>query len=216
MWINNQFEKGEAYTKANELYNGSITTNEIINDINYWVYGNDEYHGYFDTNNFYSFLKDLFLRESTNGFADWKYIKYFLYEYELAQTNQMENDDNWNKMSSIEPVLPFKQYKTCWRSPIRSFTNLQKKQLSGSLGNLLLTSHRNRFEDELCFEDKKRYYSDGSLNELEISKFKNWNELSILKRGLKMIDFMEERWKIKIGDIEDKKKLLFLDFLDEG
>ncbi len=199
--------------KANELYNGDISTLDIINDINYWVYGNEEYHGYFDTNNFYSFIKDLFLRDHTNGFADWKYLKYFLYEYELDLIGQVKSDENWNKMTSIESVLPFKQYKTCWRNPIKNYTNLQKKQLSGTLGNLLLTSVKNRFNEELCFEDKKLHFSNGCLNEKEISLEENWDETSILKRGLKMLNFMEKRWEIKIGDFEEKKKLLFLDFL---
>ncbi|MDO6676906.1 DUF262 domain-containing protein [Tenacibaculum sp. 1_MG-2023] len=200
--------------KANELFKGEVSTEQLIKDIKYWVYGNDEYHGYFDTVNFYSFMKDLFVQDKTNGYADWKYLKYFLYEYELYLSNQFEADENWNKMSVIEAVLPHRALKNCWREHFHNFKQHEKKKLSGSLGNLILTQTKNRFADEKCFDDKKLYFNDGSFNEEEIAQYENWDEKSILHRGLKILDFMESRWNIEIGDEEEKKKLLFLDFLN--
>lgn len=200
--------------KANELYKGEVSTEQLIRDIKYWVYGNDEYHGYFDTINFYSFMKDLFVRDQTNGYADWKYLKYFLYEYDLYLSNQFESDDNWNNMSVIEAVMPHKPLKNCWRQPFKKFKQNERKKLSGSLGNLLLTQSKNRFDEEKCFNDKKLYFNLGSHNELEIANYENWDEKSILNRGLNILSFMESRWNIEIGDEEEKKKLLFLDFLD--
>ena len=200
--------------KANELYKGNVTTEQIINDIKYWVYGNDEYHGYFDTINFYGLIKDLFVRDQTNGFADWKYLKYFLYEYDLYLSGQFISDENWNQMSRIEGILPFKPLKNCWREPFKRFKQNERKRLAGSLGNLILTSSKNKFSDEKCFDDKKDLFERGSYNEREVLEYDKWNSDEILERGLNILNFMELRWNIEIGDDDEKQKLLFLEFLD--
>jgi hypothetical protein len=53
-------------------------------------------------------------------------------------------------------------------------------------------------------------YSDGSHSEIEVAQHKVWTPSKIKDRGLRMINFMEERWNIKFQNEEDKISLLFL------
>jgi len=45
------------------------------------------------------------------------------------------------------------------------------------------------------------------------AKYSQWTSKEILERGIKMLDFLENRWEVNLGNFEQKKKLLFLDFL---
>ena len=204
--------------KASELYSGTLATDEIIKDIRFWIYGDDEYRGYFEANNFYSYLKDLFIRDQTSGFFDWKYLKYFLYEYELYLTKNNKSliDTNWNEYNVIEHIYPKMPIKTCWKEPFNIYNNREKKNLSRSLGNFILTTQKNRFNDEMCFEDRKLAFGNGTLNEQELLKYDNWNADNIVKRGLDMLRFMEERWSVDFGNEDLKKRVLFVDFVDKN
>jgi hypothetical protein len=55
---------------------------------------------------------------------------------------------------------------------------------------------------------------DGICNsEIEVAAYSDWNADTILERGLNLLDFMERRWNIKFASAEDKKEILFLDFI---
>ena len=53
-------------------------------------------------------------------------------------------------------------------------------------------------------------YSDGSHSEIEVSRYEKWTPAEIEDRGLKLLNFMEERWRFKFKDEQTKKALLFL------
>ncbi len=76
-----------------------------------------------------------------------------------------------------------------------------------------------------CFNDKKKPkfnereeivregYSDGSHSEIEVARYSEWNPETILKRGNKLLEFMESRWDLKFKDDYAKAELLFLEFM---
>lgn len=195
--------------KASELYNKDITIDTVIIDINYWIYGKNDYKGYFDTNSFYSFLKDLFLRENTNGYYDWKFLKYFLFEYELSLKSKYGIKAIWNDLNSVQHIYPNKPLMTCWKQNFKNYNAQQRKFLSGSLGNFVLVS-KNVDVNE-CFDDKKSHYVEYA-NSYTLQYVEVWSKEQITERGLEMLSFMEKRWNVNLGSLDDKIKLLFLDF----
>ena len=119
----------------------------------------------------------------------------------------------------------------CFRKHLRrigkkSFADVTEENYhfySGSIGNLLLLSQSiNSSLQNYDFDDKKNPkfndgkkirngYSDGSHSEIEVSRCKDWTPAQIEERGLNLLDFMEERWKLEFRDDQDKKRLLFLE-----
>ncbi|WP_375577722.1 DUF262 domain-containing protein [Marivirga tractuosa] len=194
---------------ASQLYSDELTIDEIIDDISLWIYGDRDVHGYFDESNFYSFLKDLFVRDTTNGYHDWKYLRYFLYEYELYLNNNSENDMDWNKFKNIHYVMPQNPHLNCWKSILNTYSKMDKKHLSNSLGNFVLSTNKYDEDEEMCFEDQKHLFIKGCKMEQALVSYDNWGYEEIEQRGLDMLSFMEVRWDIDLGNSEQKNKLLF-------
>ena len=200
--------------KANELYKGDLSINDIIEDLKFWIYGTDDVSGYFDRDNFYNFLKDLFQRDATNGYADWNYLKYLIFEYEYYLNNFDINSDNllsYNGLN-IQSIMPFDPIKVCWKNQITQYTKRERKYLTGSLGNFILAKHKYIDSNNICFDEMKNILKEGLLNEKEVSTYDNWNYDAILERGLNIISFIEKRWNISLGNETHKKELLFLNF----
>jgi hypothetical protein len=82
---------------------------------------------------------------------------------------------------------------------------------------LALSNPKNSSLGNKSFNEKKNTsttgYRFGSYSENEVALYDEWTEKEILKRGIKMLEFLENRWKIRIGDEEQKIKVLGLDFL---
>jgi hypothetical protein len=55
---------------------------------------------------------------------------------------------------------------------------------------------------------KRNGYMNGSYSEQEVAQLKDWTPDQIKQRGLKLLEFMEKRWKIKLGNEEQKLLLL--------
>lgn len=195
---------------ASQLYTGVLHIDEILSDIRLWIYGDNEVHGYFDEANFYSFLKDLFVRDTTNGYYDWKYLRYFLYEYEIYLNGNTENALEWNKLKNIHYIMPPKPILNCWKSKLKSYSNSERKYLSGSLGNFILSEKKYVEDTELCFEDLKETLKNGSNMEKSALSYDDWGLAEISTRGLEMLTFMEKRWKVDLGSDDEKTKLLFI------
>ncbi|WP_427137638.1 hypothetical protein [Psychrobacillus psychrodurans] len=51
---------------------------------------------------------------------------------------------------------------------------------------------------------------NGSYSEIPVAQYHDWTPEYILERGIKLLEFMEKRWNL---EIEDKEKLLHLDFM---
>jgi|JI9StandDraft_1071089.scaffolds.fasta_scaffold00644_2 hypothetical protein len=216
------------YPLSKKMYHGlpisenipdKANIDNVIKVITDWVtVSNTRY----DVESLMLYLKDYFQRDKAFGYRNWNGINYFLQEYEnyLRQSKGLPFTNEDFKKSDVEYIAPFirklkenlenetegnldkklREYKKMehWEK----YTKDQIKKLLCSLGNLSLD-----FENGVELESKKerrRWEKNGA-----------WTPKSILDRGLALLKFMEERWEIKLGDRTEKKKLLFLDFMEE-
>ena len=178
---------------------------------------------------FAEYLDELFEDDKCSGFYGWGTIRYFLFEYEeklRTDSSKIEEKINWEKFAertkkeyvTIEHIYPSDDGKPCWQKSFSQFDNKQKRYLKASLGNLLaLSKSRNSSFQNNCFADKKDDgcgggYCKGSYSELDVAQNKNWGAKQIKERGLKLLEFMEERWKINLAN---KEQLLHVNFVDD-
>lgn len=69
-------------------------------------------------------------------------------------------------------------------------------------------------DDEFLVTHFMLYFAK-NIDELEKESYKDWDSMAILKRGLMLIAFLNERWGIRVGNgkKDDKYKFLGLQFL---
>lgn len=166
------------------------------------------------------------------SFYGWRSIKFFLFEYEqeLQQRNRSNRQKiDWNEFSresyrddfaTVEHIYPQRARDKYWTDRFSKFTPTQKRLLRNSLGNLLpLAKPRNSslsnksFPEKLGSEQNMIGYRYGSYSENEVALATEWGPEQILERGLRLLDFLERRWQLKIGDRAQKVRALGLDFL---
>jgi hypothetical protein len=175
------------------------------------------------------FVSDINRRfKSGEGFYGWSGLRYFLYEYEYekGEQNRLQKID-WKLFTTVEKdkvtiehVLPQAPTKDYWQDAFKSFNEDEIKQLSGSLGNLLpLSRSINASLQNDGFPDKKnpredgrRGYVHGSHSEIEVSRSDHWTADEILKRGMKLLAFLERRWGVEFSDGQ-KLELLHIKFV---
>lgn len=167
-----------------------------------------------------------------HNYYGWRAIKYFLYEYELElqkQSRSHRDKINWSEFcrenfrddyETIEHIYPQRARDKYWTDRFSKYSPTQKRLLRHSLGNLLpLSKPRNSslgnksFPEKVGGDEKKTGYRFGSYSENEVALFEEWNAEKILERGLRLLDFMEKRWKLSIGDRKQKARALGLGFL---
>lgn len=170
--------------------------------------------------------------KSSGGYYGWRSIKYFLFEYEhslFAATKSGREKLNWRDYSredyvtdfeTIEHIYPQRARDTYWKDRFSSFSAPNKKALRNSLGNLLpLSRPRNStlgnrpFPEKVGDEENLIGYKFGCYSEIEVAQRPDWTAQDIADRGLRLLDFMERRWKLRIGDREQKLRALGLTFL---
>lgn len=207
--------------KANDLFENRTSIHSIINEIDSLIFGEK---GYYNLGNFEISIKELFKKEE--GFFTWTAIRYVLDEYEDNLRIRNNSDVKVNpKSASIEHILPQESIsKDYWNIAFKDVTLEQRKVLTNNLGNLLLVSRKKNSElSNRSFSDKKQYtnpkgdlkgYFNGSYSEIEVNLSDEWTPVEILKRGLNILAFMEERWGIEFGGKQKKINLLQLDFLN--
>lgn len=213
------------YREGRDLYQGDITVHDIIKSLNESV---EE-----DLNtalkNFSTKMDTRFSKHE--GFYSWRDLKYLLYEYEYEKAMHSGiKKVGWEPFTtiekdrvSIEHILPQTPTKWYWRNQFRQFTGDEIKTLSGSLGNLLpLSQSVNSSLQNDSFPDKKsvntsgrRGYRDGSHSEIEVSDQEEWNATTILNRGLKLLNFIENRWDFSFEGEQEKLDLLHIGFVKE-
>jgi len=183
----------------------------------------------YDTNLFQNYLSEIFQNvKDKKGYYAWNGIHYFLYEYELFLQGNEEQKityDSFVKRNSVEHIYPQNGIEECWELAFDRYSNDQKTKLKNTLGNLLLLSvPKNSSLQNRCFDHKKRHqspsnaseykgYFNGSHSEIAVNAYNDWTSKEIIERGIKMLNFLERRWEVKIGNFDQKKKILFLDFL---
>jgi uncharacterized protein with ParB-like and HNH nuclease domain len=200
---------------ANDVYKSKVTMDDIIKDIKYWIYGDEGfggYGGYFEIDNFYTQIKDLFAINEKSGFYDWKRIKYFLYEYELSLSKEVVKVE-WNDTSIIK--LYDINNKICNYQSFEGYKKSERHFLTGSLGNLVMIDRKTarKIEDK-CFDESKIFLQLSSFSGEEVGINIEWTPQVIQNRGIQMLIFLEKRWGVSLKDYDFKRKLLFLDFLN--
>ncbi|EGL55306.1 hypothetical protein MAMP_02300 [Methylophaga aminisulfidivorans MP] len=178
--------------------------------------------------NLINIIKDSFKR---SGFYNWRGIKYFLYEYDLNLKNESKtNRDkiNWDNFIieddsdhyTVEHIYPQRPRKECWTKLYNIYSSKEKSVLRHSLGNLLpLSRAKNSSFQNKCFKDKlgseavRVGFRYGSYAENEVACKDSWTANDILERGIKLLNFMESRWDINIGETSEKIKFLNLSFV---
>ena len=224
------YRDSEFYNASREFNRGELTIEEIkqkLDAATEYCFNED---GTFNSKYFYDYLYKRFKSGSNSGYYGWHGLRYFLYEYELNLHSQSRQKKvTWEDLLktpkdkvSIEHIFPQTPTDN-WKSLFSEIDEKDYHLYSGSLGNLLLLSmsiNSSLQNDE--FDNKKNPkfneagdkvrngYSDGSHSEIEVAQHKVWTSSKIKDRGLRMINFMEERWNIKFQNEEDKISLLFL------
>ncbi|MDD2435646.1 MAG: DUF262 domain-containing protein [Bacilli bacterium] len=163
------------------------------------------------------------------GYYSWNSIKYFLYEYELYLMNDQANQkiypenlfkkDEKDKIS-VEHIYPQTDTDVYWINRFDNYSDDERKNLNGSLGNLLPLSlsiniklQNYSFDEKKMGRDRVRGYSNGSHSEMKVANNLQWTPNEILDRGLEMIKFMEEEWDFIVPNKADRIKMLGLDFM---
>lgn len=230
------------YRLANSFYvgKGGTTIDSVIENIDWMTTGEDDetYYGWFDLDKFYNYIKDQY--EKGEGFYSWNGLRYFLFEYELnlqdkANGNikiQWSDFNKRKKENTIEHIYPQTPKDKCWTSVFNKYTKKERKVILNSLGNLVpLAQSKNSELQNKCFEYKKKHtnkqgnevgFFNGAYSEIEVASYDRWTPNEILERGVKMLEFMEERWGINFhdgwGEDEkgiDKATLMRLNFISE-
>ncbi|QNN61754.1 DUF4268 domain-containing protein [Erysipelothrix inopinata] len=219
------FRSSEFNRLTKKLYWNEIDLDVVINEIEATTNANTDYA----LQNYVTKIEKNF--DSKLGYYGWNTVRYFLYEYEisLAKKNNIEKLD-WNLFTrserdkvSIEHILPQKPSKYYWRNTYRQFDSDEIISLSGSLGNLLpLSQSINSSLQNDSFEDKKiskldgrRGYENGSHSEIEVSKYEDWTAEIIYQRSIKLLNFMEKRWKFSFS-ADQFKRLVYVSFVRDG
>ena len=162
--------------------------------------------------------------ENGKGYYEWPNLYYFLREYEIHLLGQSKHEKmpSWENLLktegdeiSIEHIFP--QTPTdSWKESFADIDEADYRFYIGSIGNLLLLSSSMNSElQNKDFADKKEGYSKGLPSAIKVAKQTEWTPTQIEKRGLRLLDFMEERWDIKFESDEAKKSLLFPGKKDE-
>ncbi|SEW51618.1 DUF262 domain-containing protein [Chitinophaga arvensicola] len=196
--------------RASDLYNGRLKTTDLIADLHLWTYGNNDVKGYFAIENFFAFLNDNFKDPNRNGYAEWKHLRYFLFEFELGAGGDLIYDSKWSELNAIDFVLPKNPVLSCWKSHDWASKSLQHYPAC-SLGNFILVPKGKVFKEEACFEEKREVLKNIAVNVDNVVNERTWDFNLIEIRGKALLDFMEKRWNIQIGSDDYKRRLLFLD-----
>lgn len=215
------------YRYARELMHGETTVDAIID------YTETKFKANISeaTETFASKMAGYF--KNYNGFYDWYDLKYFMFEYELSlseKTNIVRMNDwsnfikNEKDKISIEHIFPQTPNKWYWKNQFRGYTEEECHYLANSLGNLLpLSQSVNSSLQNDVFDNKKggtekreRGYSNGSHAEQEVAKYTDWNPTTILERGLKLLQYMENRWSLSFKNKDMKYSVLGLSFMSDG
>ncbi|MEZ9819677.1 DUF262 domain-containing protein [Shewanella sp. 10N.286.45.A1] len=212
----------EFFSMARDLATGTICIDSVIANINSWI------DSYYDPQRFLSYIAEKY-ELGLGGFFKWDGLRYFLYEHDQWLTTRGKQSTNklgWSDLKAtkkdnitIEHIFPQTPDNEYWQARFGHLDNEQTTLIANSLGNLVpLSRAKNSSLQNDGFDDKKNNgsgvgYYNGSSSENEIAQHAEWLPENTLERGLELLEFMEKRWAVSIGDEEFKTKLLHLDFL---
>ena len=222
------YRSSEFYNAARGFDRKEISGKEIVLRLNKRLVDTVDENGVFISTYFHSLLTKRFA--SGSGYYGWSGLRYLLYEYELSLLNaSRQKKVDWFDLLktpkdkiSIEHIYP--QTETGdWAAAFDAIPEESRAAYGGSLGNLLLLSMAiNSALQNGSFDVKKHAqfdsikkkirngYEDGSHSEIEVAQSASWGPSEIRARGLKLLRFMEDRWKFRFENDQDRERLLFL------
>ncbi len=227
------YRSSEFYKAARDLDRGETTLEAIDSALSERLSYLFESDGALKPTSFQAQLEKKF--KNGSGYYGWAGLRYFLYEYELSLLDRSRQKKvDWEDLLkssrkkgrhdqiSIEHICPQTptQY---WKAAFGNQSIRRYERYSGSLGNLVLLSRSiNSSLQNDSFPEKKdpklndlgevvrNGYSEGSHSEIEVSRNESWGPKEVRARGLKLLSFMETRWKVRFRDEGAKEDLLFL------
>lgn len=213
------------YRLAGDVYREVRTVEEALASVREWA------DRHFNVERATVEMEERFTAEGGRGFYDWRELRFLLFEYEQhlkAMASSRTSKLNWYDFmdsrkdhATVEHIYPQSPIDGDWPEFERLGPD-QQHRLRHSLGNLLaLARPKNSELSNNSFRRKKRGvngrgYAAGSFSEGEIAQEKCWTPKHILRRGLAILTFMEERWGVSLGDKSQRIRLLGLDFMNAG
>jgi hypothetical protein len=168
----------------------------------------------------------------THGYYGWRAIRYFLFEYEQSLKRKSKSNRDkleWSDFVSedyggdyvtVEHVFPQRPKDPYWDKHFKGFSPRQRIALRNSLGNLLALSRPKNaslsnkpFPEKRDGDSESPGYRHGSYSEIEVTSLQDWTPQEILKRGMRMLEFLEKRWDVTLGDAAAKTRMLGLEFM---
>ena len=164
------------------------------------------------------------------GFYEWPHIRYFLYEHNLHLQEGTKTDranifwpefiEQGSDFITVEHIYPQQARHPYWTERFGGINPKQRVACRNSLGNLLPLSKRKNsslsnkpFLEKVAGADGSLVsYRYGSYAEKEVAELEEWTPTHVLKRGKKLLDFLETRWDIKLGGEEQKAAMLSMNF----
>ena len=205
------------YRQANRLFVGQLQMESLIDDIR------KKAGKFYTQDKFKEYVDKLFDEGSGDdrGYPEWPHLKFFLFEYENHLREQRSGEALAQRDTcDFERIYPKRiERDPSWHQDFDDIYSDDKcRKLCNSLGNLVLLSRPKKPQEMQfsSFEEKKRHprqgnpdaetgYFSGSYSEREAAAFEFWRHKEIFERGIKMLNFMSERWEISL---ESKKLTL--------
>lgn len=164
---------------------------------------------------FRNVLTDISKQLSLHGFYKNATIntKYILIEYlidcnaKAKQPLQLSQIASLYDSTTIEHVFPQKVKGTNWNRGFEEYTESEKVKIKNSIGNLLaMSKEKNEKIGNKSFREKISHgrvgYSFGYVDEQNIAKNEQWTFDEIKNRGYDIVNFINQRWYLKITKSE--------------
>lgn len=177
------------------------------------------------------YIRAVVARFAANGFYQWGAIRYFLYEYNADLQGRSKTSRRkifWSEFTesrddyiTVEHIYPRNARSSYWTTRFGGLSKKNREALRNSLGNLLPLSRAknaslsNRpFPEKVGGPDNQSVgYQYGSYCENEVAGESEWTPMHILRRGRRMLAFLERRWSIPLGSDRQQTRMLGLSFL---
>jgi len=213
----------EFFSMSRDLLTGEKTIVDVLETINRWI------DKYYDPEKFLAHIEEKYELDR-DGFYHWDGVRYFLFEHEQwlrEKGRQATSKLSWDVLKSnkkdhvtLEHIFPQTPDEPYWKDRFGHLEEPEQRYLTHSLGNLLPLSRsknsalqNDSFPKKVNNGDGVGYYN-GSVSENEVAQCPDWTPTQILKRGLDLLSFMEQRWSIVLGDYDFKGQLLHLADID--
>ena len=208
----------EFYGLTSQLFRGECGAGDI------WSAIHQRVHKHFHTQAVLAMAQNLF--HNGDGFYSWSGLHHFVFEYEFEAKGQNEPAKiNWDAFTrspkgseiTIEHIYPQSPNADEWPE-FEEYDEQQRRCLTHSLGNLLaLSRNKNialsnkpfakKVKDTVEIDRQKieTGYFNGSYSENEVATYCDWTPDHVLYRGLRLLEFLEERWKVQIGSPDRRR-----------